>query len=133
MRRVGQLYDDILAPCGLRSTQYTLLAHIERLKQPAISALAAELVMDRSALAHTLQPLQRDGLILVAPDPRDRRTKRAEITQEGRRRLAEAEDLWRQGQARFEAAFGQGDAADLRVMMDRMASEAFVEDFQKAG
>lgn len=132
MRRLGQLYDDVLEPTGMRSTQYTLLAHIKRLAKPAVSELAAELVIDRSAMAHTLRTLERSGLISVAADPNDRRTKRATLTPEGEARLDQAEALWRLGQDRFEAAVGREDAANLRAMMDRLASADFAEAFRKA-
>jgi DNA-binding MarR family transcriptional regulator len=132
MRRMNALYDEVLAPCGLRSTQYTLMSNIGRLDRPAVTQLAEELVMDRSALAHTLQTLQREGLVEVTPDPRDRRTKRVKLTAAGAGRLAEADALWREGQDRFEAAIGPGPADDLREMMDRLASTDFAQAF-KAG
>ncbi len=121
MRQVTSLYDGVLAPCGMRSSQYTLLANVERRE---------ELVMDRSALAHTLATLQRDGLVRVAPDPRDRRVKRVGLTALGSQRLAEARTLWRQGQDRFEAAMGARQADDLRAMMDSLASPDFAERFR---
>jgi DNA-binding MarR family transcriptional regulator len=130
MRRMNALYDEVLAPCGLRSTQYTLMANIGRLDRPAVTQLAEELVMDRSALAHTLQTLQREGLVQVTPDPRDRRTKRVNLTTAGTDRLTRAEGLWREGQDRFEAAIGAGPADDLREMMDRLASVDFAARFK---
>ena len=66
-RRVSQLYDAVLAPSGLRSTQMAILTHIDRAGTPAMGELAAALVLDRSALGHNLKPLERDGLVeLVA-------------------------------------------------------------------
>ncbi len=131
MRRIGQLYDDLLSPVGLRSTQYTLLVHIERMRRPAVTELATEMVMDRSALAHTLQTLQRSGWVTVTPDPLDRRTRRVELTAQGLDKINEAKILWRNGQDRFESVVGTNDAADLRAMMDRLASNAFADAFQK--
>jgi len=62
-RRVSQLYDAILAPCGLRTTQRAILNHISRAGTPSVGELAADLVMDRGALAHNLKPLERDGFV----------------------------------------------------------------------
>src|ERR1700722_9546579 len=70
-RRVSQLYDAILAPCGLRSTQRSILIHIARAGTPTMGDLAASLVLDRSALAHNLKPLERDGFVGITADPRD--------------------------------------------------------------
>src|SRR6202047_258099 len=64
-RRVSQLYDAVLAPCGLRSTQRSILIHVARAGTPTMGDLAAALVLDRSALAHNLKPLERDGFVAV--------------------------------------------------------------------
>jgi DNA-binding MarR family transcriptional regulator len=37
--------------------------------------LAAALVLDRSALAHNLKPLERDGFVAVVVDPADKRNR----------------------------------------------------------
>src|ERR1700761_9638759 len=64
-RHVTQFYDEFLAPIGLRSTQYSILARLQRRGPMTVNALAAEMVMDRTTLARNIQPLQRDGLITV--------------------------------------------------------------------
>ena len=64
-RRVSQLYDSVLAPTGLRSTQRSILLNIARFGSPTMGELAASLVLDRSALGHNLKPLVRDGLIVL--------------------------------------------------------------------
>ncbi len=74
-RMLGQLYDDELAPSGLRATQHGLLAQIHIMGAPTLRDLAAEIVMDLSALGHTLKPLVRDGYVALVPDKEDRRVK----------------------------------------------------------
>jgi DNA-binding MarR family transcriptional regulator len=132
-RRVSQLYDAILAPCGLRSTQRSMLITIARLKAPTMSDLAAALVLDRSALAHNLKPLERDGLVAIEPDPADRRSRLVTLTRRGEARLAQSMILWRDAQARFEKAFGAEKAEALRNTLALVASEEFAEAFAKAG
>jgi DNA-binding MarR family transcriptional regulator len=73
-RRISQLYDTALAPSGVKTTQRAILAQIGR-SEPVTVALAEALVMDSGALAHTLKPLERDGLLAVAVDPADRRNR----------------------------------------------------------
>jgi len=132
-RRVSQLYDAILAPCGLRSTQRSILMQIARLKAPTMGALAAAMVLDRSALAHNLKPLERDGLVAVVADPEDRRSRLVTLTKRGDAKLSESMSLWRDAQARFEKAFGAGKAQALRRTLAVVASEDFAEAFAKAG
>src|SRR5258708_9274966 len=70
-RHITQFYDQCLAPTGLRTTQFSILAKLHRLGSMSINALASELVMDRTTLGRTMLPLERDGPIVVesaAPD-----------------------------------------------------------------
>jgi DNA-binding MarR family transcriptional regulator len=124
-RRLGHFYDDILAPGGLRATQYALLDQIAQLDMPSMTDLANALVLDRSALSHTLRPLERDALVVFLPEQGDRRIKRVALTEEGRRILAISQELWQRAQAQFEATFGTEEAAALRRTLDLLASPEF--------
>lgn len=131
-RRVSQLYDDVLAPCGLRSTQHSLLSQIERAGSPTMAELADALVMDRSALGHTLKPLERDGLVALVPNPADRRSRLVTLTEAGWAKLAESRRLWSEAQSRFEATFGAGKAIELRRTLDAIAAPDFASAFASA-
>lgn len=132
-RRLGQLYDAVLAPSGLRSTQCALLTQIRLSHGPTLRALAEAMAMDLSALGHTLKPLQRDGLVALEADPRDRRAKRVRLTALGEARLDSALELWRVAQARFDAEFGAEQSAALRAALERLASPGFAAAFTAAG
>ena len=69
-RRMSQFYDAALAPCGLKSTQFAVLAEIERRAEmpPTIRDLAERLVMDQSTIGQNLRPLEREGLIALVTD-----------------------------------------------------------------
>jgi DNA-binding MarR family transcriptional regulator len=130
-RRVSQLYDAMLAPCGLRSTQRSILVHIARAGGgPAMGDLAAALVLDRSALAHNLKPLVRDGLVAVVADARDKRSRRVTLTRRGVAKLEESTELWRMAQRQFETAFGVEQALALRESLALISSPAFVAAFE---
>jgi DNA-binding MarR family transcriptional regulator len=132
-RRVSQLYDSVLAPCGLRSTQRSILMHIARAGTPAMGDLAAALVLDRSALAHNLKPLERDGFVAVIVDPADKRSRLVTLTAVGTAKLEESQHLWRQAQHRFEATFGPEQASALRQSLTVIASATFAKAFQDVG
>lgn len=130
-RRVSQLYDAVLAPCGLRSTQRSLLMHIARAGgTPTISELAAALVIDRTALAHNLKPLQRDGLVEIVVDSRDKRSRLVQLTRHGEAKLVESLQLWEQAQQRFEKAFGTEQAQALRASLALIATADFAQAFE---
>src|SRR5690348_13345346 len=113
-RHVTQFYDQFLATAGLRTTQFSILAKLRRLGPMTISALAADLVMDRTTLGRNLQPLEREGLVAVVMGRADRRSREVRLTDAGAERLRTAVDGWLKAQARFEAAFGEERSAELR-------------------
>src|SRR5258708_2864507 len=113
-RHITQFYDQCLAPTGLRTTQFSILAKLHRLGSMSINALASELVMDRTTLGRTMLPLERDGLIVVESAAADRRSKELHLTQAGTARLRAAFKLWSQAQHQFENAFGASRASSLR-------------------
>jgi DNA-binding MarR family transcriptional regulator len=132
-RRISQLYDTALAPSGLKTTQRAILAQIGRSERTTVGELAEALVMDPGALAHTLKPLERDGLIAVAVDPDDRRNRLITLTRRGRTKLAETDALWAKAQRGFEAAFGRADSEALREGLRFLVSADFAATFDGRG
>jgi DNA-binding MarR family transcriptional regulator len=125
-RHVSQFYDQFLAPTGLRTTQFSILARLKRLGPQTINTLAKDLVMDRTTLGRNVLPLERDGLISVEPTASDRRAKELHLTKAGEKRLQAAIRQWSAAQARFESAFGTRRAADLRAMMRAVVASEFM-------
>ncbi len=54
-RHVTQLYDQFLAPLGLRGNQFSILAKLDRLGPMTINALAEAMITDRTTLARNHQ------------------------------------------------------------------------------
>jgi DNA-binding MarR family transcriptional regulator len=131
-RHVTQLYDQVLAPVGLRVTQFSILANLERRGPLTINALAEDMVMDRTTLGRNIQPLERDGLIRIEPAPSDRRAKELHLTKAGEKRLQAGLEAWAKAQARFEASFGTKRAAELRVLLRAAVASQFTPTGQDA-
>ena len=74
-RALTQLYDDLMAPSGLRVTQFSLLRTLAARGPQRMSGLAAAALLDRTALSRTLEPLAEAGLVRIAAG-RDARTGR---------------------------------------------------------
>jgi DNA-binding MarR family transcriptional regulator len=129
-RRLGQLYEDAMGDTGLKGTQFSLLTQIRHDGQPTLKALADTMVMDLSALGHTLKPLIRDGLVELVPDPKDRRVKRARLTAAGEAKQAEMFERWQQTQSRFDDTFGKDKSEEIRRAMAVIASAEFAEAFE---
>ena len=113
-RHVTRFYDAFLFPAGLRTTQFSILAKLRQRGPLNITALAAEMVMDRTTLGRNIQPLQRKGLVAVASGRRDHRSKELHLTETGLERLRAAGAPWREAQQRFEALLGVERASALR-------------------
>src|SRR5579864_2875883 len=116
-RHVTQFYDQLLAPSGLRTTQFSILGKLRHIGPLSINALAKELVMDRTTLGRNMLPLEREGLITIAKGCRDRRSKELQLTDAGVGRLRQAVKGWEEAQARFEEVYGVKRARELRAML----------------
>ena len=121
-RYVTQLYDQFLAPSGLRLTQFAILSKLERSGPLTINVLAGQLVMDRTTLGRTILPLEREGLVAIRQGSSDRRSKELHLTSAGAARLRRAMKGWAQAQVRFERAFGAGKASDLRGLLRKVTA-----------
>jgi DNA-binding MarR family transcriptional regulator len=121
-RHITQFYDQHLAPVGLRTTQFSILARLKRLGPMTINALADEMVMDRTTLGRNILPLEREGLISIAPLRTDRRSKELRLTEAGLERLQAAREGWKEAQTQFAAAFGEQRTVGLRALLREVSS-----------
>lgn len=127
-RHMTQFYDHFLAPTGLRTTQFTILAKLQTRGPLSVNGLAEQLVMDRTTLGRNIQPLEREGLIEIAPSSADRRVKEIRLSKDGAARLRAAAPAWAEAQSRFEEAFGRKRSANLRDIL----SEVVASDLEGA-
>ena len=104
-RALTQRYDDLMAPSGLRVTQFSLLRTLGRSGKATMSDLAGTLLLDRTALSRTLDPLAARGLVAIAPG-RDARTREVSLTYAGERAVHGAEPHWRRAQAQVAHKLG---------------------------
>ncbi|BDU18946.1 MarR family transcriptional regulator [Dyella sp. GSA-30] len=137
-RRLGGLYDEAFAAVGLKATQVSLLAEVDRLttsnsgQAPTLQELALKLAILISALTHALRPLVRDGLVELQHDEQDGRTKRAALTTAGAASLREAHARWSVVNQHVEDVLGTDAAATLRSLADHVASDEFLAVYNKA-
>jgi DNA-binding MarR family transcriptional regulator len=123
-RRLTQLYDDALAPSGLRSTQYSILAELaSRSEAPTLSELAEVMVSDRSSLGHTLRPLVRDGYVALHRGETDRRTQRIVLTNRGHQKFHEGLGHWQTAQEALVSRYGAKWSENLRATVLTIAHD----------
>ena len=102
-RALARRYDEALRPAGLTNGQFSLMMSLNRPAPPAMGDVAALLAMDRATLTASLKPLERRGLVAVAVDNTDRRSRRLSLTEAGRKVLAVAVPIWKRAQAENES------------------------------
>lgn len=124
-RHVSQLYDQFLAPTGLRTSQFSILAKLKQKGPVTINVLAEDMVVDRTTLGRNILPLVRDGLIRIETTAADRRAKELHLTRAGAKRLEAARKGWSAAQARFETALGTARAAELRQLLKVVVANEF--------
>jgi DNA-binding MarR family transcriptional regulator len=122
-RRLTLLHDEVMAPSGLRITQFNLLAELERRDAfpPTVGELAEILTIERSALGQTLKPLERDGLLALGRDERDGRRRPVRLTSAGREAVVRTRPYWTEAHRRFGSFFGEQAMAELRATLRDIA------------
>jgi DNA-binding MarR family transcriptional regulator len=115
-----EVYDRVLAPSGLKVTQYMLLRSILRGEtEKSITELAQALGSDRSTIGRNLRILSRDGLVSSRVGD-DRREHVVRVTEKGRQAVACASPLWQQAQRAVADALGQDQLEVLRALLSRL-------------
>ena len=120
MRAVSQHYDQIMAPSGLRGTQFTILTVLSRAGYVTVTELADYLVMDRTTLTRNLKPLEKEGFLKILPGLQDRRSRRIELTNIGKKAQKAAMPYWQKAQD------------EMVSFMGKTKSKQFLKDLQHA-
>jgi DNA-binding MarR family transcriptional regulator len=113
-RALARRFDEALRPFDLTNGQFSLLMSLNRPEPPAMAAVASLLAMDRTTLTAALKPLERRGLVTVAPDPGDRRSRLMALTPKGMTLLAQAVPIWERTHQEIEGCLPDGDPNRLR-------------------
>lgn len=122
-RALARRFDEAFRPLGLTNGQFSLLMALNRPDPAPMAAVAEVLAMDRTTLTAALKPLQRRGLVQVAQDPADRRSRRLALSPAGRDLLARALPVWRDSHAEVDAVL-DGDPEQLRAELRRLSGTA---------
>jgi DNA-binding MarR family transcriptional regulator len=116
-RAATRRFDAAFRPLGLTSGQFSMLMALNRPDPATIGAVASLLAMDRTTLTADLKPLARRGLVAIAADPDDRRSRRLELTAAGHALLAAALPVWRRQMREERARLGDADPRRLRAAL----------------
>jgi DNA-binding MarR family transcriptional regulator len=98
-RALARRFDDAMRSVDLTHGQFSLLMSLNRREPPTIGEVAQFLAMDRTTLTANIKPLERRGLLKVAVDKQDRRSRRLALTPAGHALLIDALPVWKETHA----------------------------------
>lgn len=119
-RALARRFDDAMRPFDLTNGQFSLLMSLNRPKPPNLSSVASLLAMDRTTLTAALKPLERRGLVVVAPDPADKRSRLMVLTQKGMHLLLDVTPIWKSTHVQLEQLLGDGEHDRLLVSLKKL-------------
>jgi DNA-binding MarR family transcriptional regulator len=110
--------DDLVSDIGLTSARWQVMGGIAFSDEPRpVAWVAQDMGLSRQAVQRIVNDLQKAGLVELRPNPRHARAKLVLLTQEGRRRLAQASER----QAIWVEILAQGlKAADINKAVTSM-------------
>jgi len=115
-RQITQAYDRHLSACGLTTTQFALLTAVNTNGPVAVTGLAEALGMDRTTLTRLLKPLEREGLVAIAPST-DRRIRVVSLSAAGRDRFECAIPHWKDAYRELRDRIGRERFDALRATL----------------
>jgi DNA-binding MarR family transcriptional regulator len=115
-----EVYDRVLAPSGLKVTQYVLLESIlQNEAEQSITSLARQLGSDRSTIGRNIHILVRDGLVSLSRGS-DRREHTVRVTEQGREAVSLARPLWQKAQTAVAETLGQDQLQMLKALLSKL-------------
>lgn len=117
-RAVSHLYDLVLAPTGLRGTQYIILRTIEHAGEIAHCDLARMFAASEENFSRRLASARTAGWVRMKVGKRHRRVYC--LTEQGRKLLEVTTPYWQRAQERMRLEMGDLDWAMLSDFADRI-------------
>ena len=121
-RVATRLYDAALRESGVRITQVAILAQVRTLQPVTVSALAAELSSERSAVARDVAILETAGLVVTEVKAADHRAREVRLTSAGEHKLGECAPAWHAAQAAMNEAFGDTRVRQLVELANQLVT-----------
>jgi DNA-binding MarR family transcriptional regulator len=114
-RVVARRFDEALRGLNLTNGQFSLLMSLNRPEPARMRSVSTLLAMDRTTLTANLKPLERRGLLKIAADPEDKRSRLLTLTAKGRTLLSSAMPIWKHTHAALDRLLTDPSADLLRA------------------
>lgn len=112
-----------LEPTGLSVAKLGALRHLAEANEPLpLGQLAERIACVKSNVTQLVDRLEADKLVRRVPDPSDRRSIRAEITEEGRARYETGLAAFNSAEDELVSELALGDREQLQLLLGRLAA-----------
>ena len=122
-RVVTRIYDQELRKAGFEVTQFGLLTALAATGEANQKRLSAGFAMDSTTLTRTLGLLLKRGWVRVRRG-KDRRERLFRLTQEGKRKMAEAQRNWERAEQRLRRELGDEGWKSMKQTVWRITEAA---------
>ncbi len=104
-RVISQIYNEYLAPLGVRVTQFSVLRTLHYLDSTTATQIQETLIMEQATVSRALKPLIRDGYVNVA-EGTNKREKLLSLSPAGQELYHQALVPWQQAQTEIREKLG---------------------------
>jgi DNA-binding MarR family transcriptional regulator len=123
-QRLESRVESALAASGLSLTRLGILHHLIQADEPLVlSALAGRISCVKSNITQLMDRLETDGLVARVSHSSDRRSIRASITAEGRRRYAAGAKILEEQERALLKCLPEGDRRKLAKLLDQLCHD----------
>lgn len=123
-RASGESMGGALAAIGMRPAEYAALHQLEDAGPMSQQSLGRSLRIHPSNLVALIDDLESEGYVLRPRDPTDRRRYLLELTANGRRRLAQAQEAALEAELELLSPLSRAERERLRELLGRLAGHS---------
>jgi DNA-binding MarR family transcriptional regulator len=120
-RALARHFDEAFKPLGITHGQYSLLNSLNRPQPASMTSVATLLAMDRTTLTANLKVLERKGLVTIATNKEDKRSRLLSLTASGKALLKEAAPIWKKEHAAVERLLDKPTPDQLRSALVKLS------------
>lgn len=119
-RALSRIGDARLRDLGFATAQLPVLTALKDGARMSQIELARWAKVEQPSMAQLLARMEREGLIMREPDPRDRRSSLISLTDKAKDRLPAGRAVLRQGNAEMTAGMSPEEVAQLVALLQRV-------------
>ena len=117
---ISKLYDHELSALDIKITQYSTLKNIKDLGNPTVNELSRKLDLERTTVLRNLDKLKKIDLISYKKNEVNK-IKVISLTDNGTKKLNDAEVIWEKTQHKFLNVFGLNNKNQFDLFMNKIS------------